>query len=214
MMEERKKYLTDGDIEDILSPKCEFHASPGFMEKVVEEAERTALVRYKKKRLFWRVCSGAAAAVAVLCVLTIVLKNETAENVTIKQATEKIENKSKVASGVVKHVASKIKEEIHELPSFTQNKESTTVKKQQTMAKQIENKKNIVSDNSMVAENAHQSETTMEQPKDEPIQSYDEYEALSGIDRKPYIIKVRYEISENGSDGKEIRETACLCEGI
>ncbi len=99
MMEERKKYLTDGDIEDILSPKCEFHASPGFMEKVVEEAERTALVRYKKKRVFWRVCSGEAAAVAVLCVLTIVLKNETSENVTIKQATEKIENKSKVASG-------------------------------------------------------------------------------------------------------------------
>ncbi len=206
--------MTDGDIEDILSPKCEFHPSPGFMEKVVEEAEQKVLVRYRRKRLFWRICSGVAAAVAVLCVLTIVLKNETAENVTIKQATEKIETKSKNTSGVVRHVASKIKEEIHELPSLPQNKELATVKKQQIRVKQIENKKNIVSDNSMVAENAHQSETTMEQPKDEPIQSYDEYEALSGIDRKPYIIKVRYEISENGSDGKVIRETACLCEGI
>lgn len=214
MMEERKKYLTDGDIEDILSPKCEFHPSPGFMEKVVEEAERTVLVRNRRKRLFWRLCSGVAAAVAVLCVLTTVLKNETADNVTIKQAAAKIETKSNNTSGVLKHVASKIKEEVHELPSLPQNKELATVKKQQKRVKQIENKKNIVSDNSMLAKNAHQSETTTEQLKDEPIKSYEDYEALSEIDRKPYIIKVRYEISENGSDGKVIRETACLCEGI
>lgn len=71
MNEERKTYMAEEDIEDLLSPKCDFHTSPGFMERVMAEAQAVS-----KRRRFRRIliaASSVAASVAAWVILTCTL---------------------------------------------------------------------------------------------------------------------------------------------
>lgn len=71
MNEERKTYMADEDIENLLSPKCVFHTSPGFMERVIAEAQAVSKRRKRRRILF--AATSAAAAVAVLVILTVII---------------------------------------------------------------------------------------------------------------------------------------------
>ncbi|MDE5997158.1 MAG: hypothetical protein K2G77_02990 [Muribaculaceae bacterium] len=74
MNEESKRYMTEEDIENLLSPKCDFHASPGFMERVMTEAQAVSKRRRLRKILL--AASSVAAAVAVLLILNDILHHD------------------------------------------------------------------------------------------------------------------------------------------
>lgn len=63
-----KKSYQPGDIESLLSPKCDFQVSAGFKDRVIKEAQ--ALPKRRRRFLPWVASAGiAAAVVAVVCLL-------------------------------------------------------------------------------------------------------------------------------------------------
>ncbi|MDE6480437.1 MAG: hypothetical protein K2L45_09210 [Muribaculaceae bacterium] len=74
MNEERKTYMSDEDIECLLSPKCDFHTSPGFMERVLAEAHVVSK-RRRLRRIFLS-ASSSAAAVALLVMVTVIFHHD------------------------------------------------------------------------------------------------------------------------------------------
>ncbi len=61
-----KKSYEPGDIESLLTPKCEFRVSSGFKDKVMRETE--ALPCRRRRFIPWIASAGVAAAVvAVVC---------------------------------------------------------------------------------------------------------------------------------------------------
>ena len=74
MMEEKNKHFTDREIEELLSPRCDFRTSPGFVEKVMDEAR--ASVPRRRRPLAWLAYAGAAAAVAAMIVTAVSVCDE------------------------------------------------------------------------------------------------------------------------------------------
>ncbi|MDE6336979.1 MAG: hypothetical protein K2L34_10470 [Muribaculaceae bacterium] len=63
-----KKIYESGDIESLLSPKCDFQVSAGFKDRVIKEAQ--AVPKRRRWVLPWAASVGiAAAVVAVVCLL-------------------------------------------------------------------------------------------------------------------------------------------------
>ncbi|MDE6770363.1 MAG: hypothetical protein K2J78_11630 [Muribaculaceae bacterium] len=63
-----KKSYGPGDIESLLSPKCDFHVSAGFKDRVIKEAQ--AVPKRRRWLLPWVASVGIAAAiVGVVCLL-------------------------------------------------------------------------------------------------------------------------------------------------
>ena len=71
MTEEKYKYMNDEDVEELFSPKCEFHVSSGFRERVVKEARSDA--RRNGLRIPSRVASAVAAAAAAVVLIVMAL---------------------------------------------------------------------------------------------------------------------------------------------
>ena len=63
-----KKIYESGDIESLLSPKCDFQVSAGFKDRVIKEAQ--AVPKRRRWLLPWAASIGiAAAVVGVVCLL-------------------------------------------------------------------------------------------------------------------------------------------------
>lgn len=67
-------FLNIGDIEKMLSPQCEFHASKGLRDKVMNEARAATRRRHRLRFAPWL----AAACVAGLLVIFLTTGNHTA----------------------------------------------------------------------------------------------------------------------------------------
>lgn len=125
-----KKSYEPGDIESLLSPKCDFQVSAGFKDRVMKEAQ--AVPERRRRLLPWVASVGiAAAVVAVVCLLlpwrdndmitlddgiassgntsstesmngsdTGEVKTENEEIFIAKAADDRVERKSKTAKGV------------------------------------------------------------------------------------------------------------------
>ena len=65
MNEDKKKYTSDDDIEKLLAPRCEFHVSAGFKEKLMQEA-KSLPEKHKRKWIPFAAFTAAAASVAIV----------------------------------------------------------------------------------------------------------------------------------------------------
>lgn len=68
MKKDKNIYPSDKDIENLLSPRCNFHTSEGFAERVVSKAKSASLKRKRRSVIPWIAASGIAAAVLLLIV--------------------------------------------------------------------------------------------------------------------------------------------------
>lgn len=89
MNEERKTFMSDEDIEDLLSPKCDFHASPGFMERVMVEAQ--AVSKRRRLRRIFLAASTAAAAVTALVIMTVIFHHDKETHPEVANVTASLE---------------------------------------------------------------------------------------------------------------------------
>lgn len=65
-----KIYDDDLDLKNILSPRCEFHVSPGFKDRVMKEA-RSIPKRHRYRWIFYITSSVAAATVAIAVITAL-----------------------------------------------------------------------------------------------------------------------------------------------
>ena len=89
MNEERKTYMPEMDIENILSPKCNFRTSPGFMERVMAEAE--AVSRRRRLRRIFLSASSSAAAVALFVMVTAIFHHDKKTHSEVATVTTSLE---------------------------------------------------------------------------------------------------------------------------
>ncbi len=218
MKEKRKTYMADEDIEDLLSPKCDFHASPGFMDRVIAEAEAYS-ARRQRRRLWW-MYSGAAAAVAALVVITILVGNkmetqpntpiiasvepatthptlpaiedeiyeEKSDNANIQIEKNKIMTKNNVKNNVIK------KESMENLGSMVEILETTSTEE-------------VKYDVYAIVEGPMEYLQDMDQKNSAKLMlSTDEFDEYTRLVRQTYIERVRYEIAETETYIQEMRE--------
>lgn len=95
-----KIYDDDLDLEDILSPRCEYRVSSGFKDRVMSEA-RYIQKKRRHRRIFYFTSSVAAATVAIVVMATMHFrKSDTPVETTLIMAT--IENKTATPSDTIK----------------------------------------------------------------------------------------------------------------
>lgn len=95
-----KTYDDDLDLENILSPRCEFRVSSGFKDRVMLEA-RAIPKRRRYRRIFYLTSSVAVATVAIVVMTTLHFrKTDTA--VEMPQITATIEDQSPTQSDTIK----------------------------------------------------------------------------------------------------------------
>ncbi len=70
MTEEKKKHISESEIENLLAPRCGFHVSAEFQEKLLNEV---AAQKKSQRRKFPLGAIFSAAAVCALVVLTAIL---------------------------------------------------------------------------------------------------------------------------------------------
>lgn len=101
MNEDKNKIHDDDlDLEDILSPRCEFHVSSGFKDRVMSEA-RSIPMRRRHRWIPYLTSSVAAATVAIV-VMTTLHFSKTNTPVEAPQITATIENQSPIQSDTIK----------------------------------------------------------------------------------------------------------------
>ncbi len=224
MNEERKTYMADEDIEDLLSPRCDFHTSPGFMERVIAEAEAYSAQR-RKSRLWW-MWSGAAAAVAVLVVITIFVGNkmETQHSTplvaSVAPAIEK-KHKNPPAPPAIENEISEEKPEKGDFPAeknvlIAKNNVKNNVIKEDESMESLESTVETLETSSTDA-SGYNMYATIEGPmkalhyEDQKTSgklmlSTDEIDDYTRLVRQTYIERVRYEIAETETYIQEMRE--------
>ncbi|MDE7096845.1 MAG: hypothetical protein K2O47_05065, partial [Muribaculaceae bacterium] len=144
--------MTDDGIEDLLSPKCEFHTSPGFMEKVLAEAGRSTSGKCKNKRILWCLRAGAVASVAVLgMVAATFFDNQERKDI------HKVSDNVWLANGSERQID--VKQPVCEVNAPSNNMEDK--------AEHIINKKNIGQGSLMVAADAIKKESEDKKEKTE-----------------------------------------------
>lgn len=223
-MEDRKTICTDKEIEDMLSPKCEFHPSPGLMENVLAETERISLAARKCKKKLWfvRSCAGAAAVAALAFMAATVLHYQEGKDI------PHVQYQAKTAMGLNNQV-SIVKPAIDtEAPALTHNKGESIIEEDENISRRhgvairnkvhnvtdFDNDKEDIIESEQIEEiKTHVSETYIE-TTEQLIAATDELDDCYGSLRRPYIVKVRYEITESESETKEIRENKYICESI
>ncbi|MDE6637350.1 MAG: hypothetical protein K2K32_03835 [Muribaculaceae bacterium] len=70
MIEKKQIHTEDINIEQHLTPRCEFHVSSDFKDRVMAEA-RSIRKRHRRRWVPYLAFSGAAAAVAIIVMVTI-----------------------------------------------------------------------------------------------------------------------------------------------
>lgn len=95
-----KTYDDDLDLENILSPRCEFRVSSGFKDRVMLEA-RAIPKRRRYRRIIYLTSSVAAATVAIV-VMTTLHFHKTDTAVEMPQITATIEDQSPTQSDTIK----------------------------------------------------------------------------------------------------------------
>ncbi len=222
MNEERKTYMEDEDIENLLSPKCDFHPSPGFMERVLAEAEAETYSSHKRRHKLWWVYSGAAAAVAALVVITILIDNK----VNTKTDTPMMASVLPVIEESHQNIliSTTMKEEISEEKSETRK---IPKEKNKIMANKNVIKEESVGSLEYVVE-THETASSEEIQNDMYVQtegpmasrqdaaqknsdkmmlSTDDFDNYTRLRHQTYIERVRYEIAETDEYVKEMRES-------
>ncbi len=223
MKEERPTFLREEDIENILSPRCDFHASPAVMERVMEEIEATSLPK-PMHRPWWRY-AGVAAAIAVIIVASILVSTKTENHPeapliasTLPVFDETIETD---ATNDIPEVKDESREELSE------KEENPSLKNK------IMNEKNVMLAENIESEMTHtemQETDTDEISYDIQIQiavegpmssrsdlaqsnssklllSTDECDGYIRMVRQSYIDRVRFEIAETEAFVREMRES-------
>lgn len=224
MNEERKTYMADEDIEDLLSPKCNFHPSPGFMERVIAEAEAYS-ARRRRHRLWW-MYSGAAAAVAALVVITILVGNkmETQPNTpsiaSVVPPIEKYHQHPPVPPVIEDEISEEKPEKanihIKNNKMIAKNSVENNVIKKEESLESLESKVETLEMSSTDA-----SDYDMYAPIEGPMKalqdedqktsgklmlSTDEIDDYTRLVRRTYIERMRYEIAETETYIREMRE--------
>ena len=95
-----KIYDDDLDLEDILSPRCEFHVSSGFKDRVMTEA-RSVRKQRRNHRILYFTSSVAAATVAIV-VMTTLYFGKTDIPTETPQITATIENQTPTSADTIK----------------------------------------------------------------------------------------------------------------
>ena len=224
MNEERKTYMADEDIEDLLSPKCDFHTSPEFMERVIAEAEAYSASR--RKHRLWRMYYGAAAAVAALVVITILVGNkmETQPNApviaSVVPSIEKYHPNPHSPHVIEEEISEEKpeKENIHikNNKMVAKNSVENSVIKEEESLESLESTVETLESASMDAVK-HDQYAAIEGPmkalqdKDQKTSgklmlSTDEIDDYTRLVRRTYIERVRYEIAETETYIREMRE--------
>lgn len=223
-MEDRKPICTDKEIEDMLSPKCEFHPSPGLMDNVLAEAERISSAAHKGKRKVWfiRSCAAAASIAVLVSVTAIILRNPKGIDITT------VHEKAKTTMVVDNIISTDHSPIVTEAPALRHNYGESIIEKNHTIsqrhAKTIRNtmrnvtdvdkdKEDIIESEPIEEIKPHDCETSIE-PTEQLTAATNELDDYYGSSRRPYIVKVRYESTESDSETKEIREYNYLCESI
>lgn len=219
MKKERDAYMTEEEIEDLLLPKCDFHVSPGFMERVTAEAEDLS-VRWRRRRRLW-LLSSAAVSLIILSIATAFFASKT-ETQTDTHVT---------ASAVINidETLQAPQEAVEILPK--ENYEETSQKKENSIVKnKIADKNHVI-----LSENAthrHQSletsETSVEkhnaenptgkegllscrienlpQDSEKMLLTTEDCDDYTRMVRSAYIERVRCEIAETEAYVEEMRK--------
>lgn len=204
MKEERHPYLTEEDIEDLLSPRCDFHASPAIMERVMEEIEATSAPK-KTLRPWWRY-AGVAAAIAAIVVASVIVVNKTANHYEkpILAATLPTLEETEISSQILEKQV-EVEAENEEISEKTENS---------TKKNKISNKKNVY-----IAKNTTQREIKPiegalstrsdleENNSSKRLLSTDDCDEYTRMVQQAYIERIRFEIAETKAYVKEMRES-------
>lgn len=204
MKEERHPYLTEEDIEDLLSPRCDFHASPAIMERVMEEIE-TSSAPPLAHRTWWRY-AGVAAAISAIIVASVIVVNKTANHYEkpILAATLPTFEETEVSPKMTElHVGMEtVKTEISE-------KKENTAKKNK-----IKNEKNVYIAKSTTKreikpiEGALSTRSDLEENNSSKrLLSTDDYDDYTRMVQQAYIERIRGEIAETEAYVMEMRES-------
>ncbi len=222
MKEERPTYMSEEDIEDLLSPKCDFHASPGFMERVMAEIESDAAPK-PRHRAWWRY-SAASAAVAALIVATILIASKTETQTDMPTIAFALP----MQEGIQPTHAPKINKTQEEMPEEISKKKDNPSLKDKIM-----NEKNVIlaesrkrkASPSEDQENTHEEDTqgkgniaVIEGPMSSRsdleahnstrlLLSTDDCDDYTRMVRQAYIERVRYEIAETEAYVEEMRKS-------
>lgn len=220
MNEERKTYMEDEDIEDLLSPKCDFHPSPGFMERVLAEAETYSSRKRRHKR--WWVYSGAAAAVAALVVITILIGNnldshpntpimasalpvveESHQNIPLSPTMEEEISDEKPEKGKIQIEKNKIMANNNVIKEECVESIETYVETHETASREA-----LQNDMYVQIEGPMASRQDIDQKfSGKMMLSTDDIDDYTRLVRQTYIERVRYEIAETDEYVKEMRES-------
>ncbi|MDE7346429.1 MAG: hypothetical protein K2N48_06785 [Muribaculaceae bacterium] len=103
MKKDTKKIYDDYlDLEDILSPRCEFKVSSGFKERVMSEA--LSIPKHRRYRLIPYLTATVAAAAATIVIITALHFIKTDTSAETPNITAAIENKTPIKSDTLQFV--------------------------------------------------------------------------------------------------------------
>ena len=96
----KKTYYDDLDIEDILSPRCEFKVSSDFKDRVMSEAH--SVIKHRRNRWILYLTSSVAAASVAIVVMTTLHFRKTDTLTQTSQITATIENQTPTPADTIK----------------------------------------------------------------------------------------------------------------
>lgn len=221
MKEEKNTLLTEEDIHDLLSPKCDFHASPGVMERVMKEIE--VLPTPKISLGIWWRYAGVAAAIGLLIVASILVVDKAENQADAPVVASEIAHVEDARNGSTKLVEVEVKDEI---PGKTsENEENPSLKNkimnQQNviLAEKIEKtgehaerqyakSEEEIQEQSATIEGPMSSRSDLEARNSNKLSfSTEECDEYTRMVRQSYIERVRLEIAETAIYVREMRES-------